>query len=623
MSTSPDRKLYDYTRALASGISLAEGNLKSILPKIYLENKEIVGSAAPLVYEGDAPDRFPQAYDSALDRIGSSFNVFRAPNETDDAYRQKIKLAIIQNPTLAGISNSIKTVFSGLGLDVEVYALNTRDDFFDGITGEFSSPLRGTVGARSYRIVIEISPAFKYSFPKYVDLVVSGDSFYRVKKPGLYSIALDPNKKSGDFNKIDLIKRTRQAANDVLPNVELPARGGNLVNIYKENNKTYVYHKFTNSGTFVPLKPLNVEYLVVGGGGGGGRGSDGGAGGGGGGGGVLMGSLLLENEVDIVVGLGGFSPTSSTGGSSLIGDFVEAFGGGNGGSFSELPQEGGSGGGGSFSDPIGAFGLGGQGSQGGYFLDIDSHSVAGGGGGFSSIGGTGVISSDELSGFPVFGVGGTGGEGIESSITGIPVVYGSGGGGGVSLTADTGLNAYLEGGEGGTNAGVGGSANYLDSFGSFPVVAPGQSGVENTGAGGGGGAHVLLNPSDVSAMESSIGGPGGSGIVVLRYEIEQESSLEGVTVFSSEVVSPNTKIDLGFLTQFQDLKVIANSDTSDTSYESFLTFNKQEFDFYKNPAYNGLLSAFGVNFLREIFQNTLSYGVIIERINVRQAGSGG
>jgi hypothetical protein len=311
MSITSDKTLYDYTRALASGIALADGNLRSVLPKIYLENKQIVGDEAPLIYEGDIPDRLPQAYDSALDRIGSSFNVFRGPDETDDAYRQKIKLSIIQNPTLAGISNSIKTVFSGLGLDVQVFSKNTRTDFFDAVSNNFADPLRGTLGARSYRIIIEISPAFKYSFPKYVDTVNSGDMFYRVKKPGIYTLTLDPNKEFGNFNSVRVITRNSQRPN---------------------------------------------------------------------------------------------------------------------------------------------------------FL---------------------------------------------------------------------------------------------------------------------------------------------------------------TTVFSSESAESGTKINLGFLSQFQDIKIIVNNDVSVSVYESFLTFNNSEFDFYKNAAYNGLLSAFGVNFLREIFQGTLSFGVIIERINVRQAGSGG
>jgi hypothetical protein len=310
MSITPDKRLYDYTRALAAGIALTEGNLKSFLPKLYLENTEFLNGETPLVYEGDIPDRFAQAYEDALDRIGFAFNVPRGPNETDDAYRQKIKLRIIQNPTLSGISNSIKTVFSGLGLDVNVVSVNARENFFDAVGTNFSSPFRGLTGARSYRIIIEVSSAFKYSFPKYVDTVSSG-VFYRVKKPGYYTLTLDPNGDTAGEGVIDVVTRNVQRAQFLIP------------------------------------------------------------------------------------------------------------------------------------------------------------------------------------------------------------------------------------------------------------------------------------------------------------------------VFSSEVAFSGIEIDLGFLTQFQEIRVTRNSDNSDIFYNSKLTFNKREFDFYKNPAYNGLLTAFGVGFLREIFNNTLSFGVIIERIIVRQAGSGG
>jgi hypothetical protein len=95
------------------------------------------------------------------------------------------------------------------------------------------------------------------------------------------------------------------------------------------------------------------------------------------------------------------------------------------------------------------------------------------------------------------------------------------------------------------------------------------------------------------------------------------------STFSSESLTPGTEVELGFLTTFQEIGILRNNEVFDNSYLSWLVFNNREFDFYKNPAYNGLLTAFGVNFLREIFQNTLSYGIIIERIIVRQSGSGG
>jgi hypothetical protein len=308
---SPEKTLYDYTRALASGISVTEGNLKSFLPKLYLENEKSFVGVGYLVYEGDIPDRFPQAYENALNKIGSSFNVFRGPNETDEAFRQKIKLKIIQSPTLSGIANSIKTVFSGLNLDINIKVKNASEDSFTGIETNFNSSFRGGVGTRSYRIIVEITPSFKYEFPKIVEVVPSG-SFYRVKKSGVHTLILDKN---NEF--------------------------------------------FQNSGLI---------------------------------------TVLLRNTQNR-----------------------------------------------DFSNPV----------------------------------------------------------------------------------------------------------------------------------------------------------------------------------FSSESVISGTEIDLGFLTIFQEFRILRNNDDFDSTYKSFLLFNNKKFDFYKNPAYNGLLTAFGVNFLREIFQDTLSYGVIIERIIVRQAGSGG
>jgi hypothetical protein len=309
---SPDKRLYDYTRALASGISLSDGTVRSFLPKLYLENKNISAELAPLVYEGDVPDRYPQAYEDALDRIGRAFGIFRGPNETDDAFRQKIKLRIIQSPTLSGISNSIKTVFFGLNLDVNVQSVNAFTDSFTAVDNNFNTSLRGTLGARSYRIIIEITPAFKYAFPKFVDVIPSGGAFYRVKKSGYHTLILD---RFGEF---------------------------------------------------------------------------------------------LENSGNIKI-------------------FVK--------------------------------------------------------------------------------------------------------------------NTQI------------------------PTIPP--------------------------------------------------------STFSSESVTPGTEIELGFLTTFQEIGILRNDEFFDNSYLSWLVFNNREFDFYKNPAYNGLLAAFGVNFLREIFQNTLSYGIIIERIIVRQSGSGG
>ena len=120
-------------RLLASGLAISDSYLKTILPNLYLENKKIY-SNTPLVYSGDYPDRYSQAYLDALNRIGSSFGVERGPGESDEAYRQKIKLSIIKSPTISGINTAVKTLFSGLGLNVNVVSMSGNENFFDAVS---------------------------------------------------------------------------------------------------------------------------------------------------------------------------------------------------------------------------------------------------------------------------------------------------------------------------------------------------------------------------------------------------------------------------------------------------------------------------------------------------------
>ena len=104
------------------------------------------------------------------------------------------------------------------------------------------------------------------------------------------------------------------------------------------------------------------------------------------------------------------------------------------------------------------------------------YGAAGAGGGATEVGGNGT-KGDEYKG-------GDGGAGLVSDITGIMMVYGSGGGGS-STWGGAGV-----GGEGAGDGVYGGN---------------GMSGLANQGGGGGGGSRTFN------------GGAGGSGIVVLRY----------------------------------------------------------------------------------------------------------
>ena len=258
-------------------------------------------------------------------------------------------------------------------------------------------------------------------------------------------------------------------------------------------------HTFTSSGNFVLTKSTTIEYLVVAGGGGGG-GNDGGqdfsgGSGGGGAGGHRTGSATPSASTHtITVGGGGSGNlnqfSGSDGNNSAFGSIVSTGGGGGGGcnNGGSNGRGGGSGGGAAGDDGstvfTGGAGTSGQGNAGG---DTGSSSNAGGGGGGGAGGaGAGGVGHD----------GGAGGAGTASSITGSSVTRAGGGGGGVG--AGTGVVA--SGGSGG--GGSGASRN----------VANATAGSANTGGGGGGAAD-----SNVSSEQD--GANGGSGIVILRYNV--------------------------------------------------------------------------------------------------------
>ena len=278
-----------------------------------------------------------------------------------------------------------------------------------------------------------------------------------------------------------------------------------------------------------PDYATNVEIMVVGGGGAGGFKM----GGGGGGGGVFHDAaypVTTNTDYRINVGKGGTAPsdaaTESAKGNgewsyfALAGDesnpLILVPGGGGGGSFSGDPvsaavaagADGASGGGGTCALAGGAATEGGAyGHAGGRGNDAFNggavgQTAAGGGGG---AGRAGLQAT-----FDQWSAGGAGGVGVENSMTGEQLFYGAGGGGGYAyrweVSKDGSLNYTKPGGGG---SGIGGdAANVRDG-------TPATSGVENTGAGGGGGSMVWEGTSDESLWQ---GGNGGDGVVLISYE---------------------------------------------------------------------------------------------------------
>lgn len=247
-----------------------------------------------------------------------------------------------------------------------------------------------------------------------------------------------------------------------------------------------------------PFTTGKVKALLVGGGGGGG----GYFGGGGGGGDVEYNEALsITNQAySVVIGTAGTWPVGVTPGSTAGNttfNSITAYGGGNGavGGGTLTPNgraatSGGSGGGGGSSDysAAGAAGSGNRVYAGG--------SAGGGGGTYASAGGGGAGGA----GGSVTGastVGGVGGLGYSSSISGSALTYGGGGGGACSTLAG--------GTVGGSGNGGGGNGSLGDGGGQY--VSGGTAARANSGGGGGGGY----------ASSVITGMAGADGTLVLSY----------------------------------------------------------------------------------------------------------
>jgi hypothetical protein len=276
----------------------------------------------------------------------------------------------------------------------------------------------------------------------------------------------------------------------------------------------------TTTGTFVPnFTDSSVDFLVIGGGGAGGSGGGDqvGAGGGGAGGyrtsystsGGSPGtpesklSLTIGASYTVTVGAGGDgatggstgSPQAGANGSNSTFSTITSVGGGGGGGTGGSPTSGNTGGSGGGANPYAGsagFGTAVQGFA-GFKTNTTSFSGGGGGGGASGIGGN-------SSGPTLLSIGGAGGTGLTSAITGISVARGGGGGGGAYSTTSS-----ASGGSATSGGGSGASSSSASNI-------PGSPGTQNTGGGGGGAAGGGTSQSVINK-----GGSGGSGIVVIRF----------------------------------------------------------------------------------------------------------
>ena len=311
---------------------------------------------------------------------------------------------------------------------------------------------------------------------------------------------------------------------------DMSATGGTVI-IQNE----YAYHIFTVTGqnTFVPLLNGTVEVLLVGGGGSGGQvlGS-----GGGGGGVIWMPSITVSagQNYPIFVGAGG---TNGNNGETTTAFNASAGGGGRGISHKTSSGSGiagGSGSGAAYAQGQTIIYNGGAGNSGnslgpnrGFIYGNKGGNMlterisnplrqAGGGG----AGRPGLDTDVNIHYNTGQNGAGSGGEGVLNRIyLERDYYWGGGGGGGTSNTIGGwgGLGGG-GGGAGGFGVGIGGGrALNSGANGGFGGNTNGGAGGANTGGGGGGGE-----------WEFSVGGAGGSGIVVIRYLRQINNSSLGI-----------------------------------------------------------------------------------------------
>ena len=344
-------------------------------------------------------------------------------------------------------------------------------------------------------------------------------------------------------NDIDYIKKYITTDNatgiKLKSSFDLSSRGYSLETAL--DNPNYKLLVYRIDGSLILNKDITCDILLVGGGGGGGLNIHNEGGGGGGGGGVGIGTITLQKGTYTInignggnggINNGGNGTDGYKGGDTIINlsgsVTLTANGGGAGGG--DNGENGGSGGGGSghTENKIGGNAI--KGSKSPNTLQItfygnnggESHHNSGGGGG----GGAGAKGYSVLNGNKY---GGNGGNGILSSITGMPIYYGGGGGGASANGSNKGGKGGIGGGGNGGNRGTA------------------ENGEVNTGGGGGGSSIVT-------------GGIGGSGIVIIRVKKEDvEAGLTKDELY--EKIDKDTRIINDIKNEFNNkLKGFYNND---------------------------------------------------------------
>ena len=313
------------------------------------------------------------------------------------------------------------------------------------------------------------------------------------------------------------------ASQYVAPTEPIQASGG-IISDYTDPGPGNIYraHIFNSSGTFVvteentnPTLPGDVEIFAIGGGGAGGAYT--GAGGGGGGAFRVTSYPISAATYPITIGAGGVSNSTNSvaqpkGGNTVFTDptpnpNLTALGGGGGASggspHPDSNNDGGSGGGGNANGRGSVL----QPAQNPGVSNLTNFGQVGGTGAGPGQGGGGGAGADGSHGSPnVGGAGGNGTPNVYAYGPGSAVTYGGGGAGGRN-------------GAGQSSGGSGGGGKSRGPANSDTPSHPDSCFGEFAKGGGGGGADNNSTPK-----AGNRGGHGGSGTLIVRYQIGSISS---------------------------------------------------------------------------------------------------
>jgi hypothetical protein len=330
--------------------------------------------------------------------------------------------------------------------------------------------------------------------------VESTDDFYVVYQGKAVQTTAPPDSSVGTAKIVDNAV-TSAKLDATLSALVLPAAygagSGGTEATYTANGKNYKSHTFLTNGTFTVTTAGFFDIMMVAGGG---AGAGWHGGGGGAGNVVIINDTITAGAYPLVIGSGGVGTGAQRGtnGADSTGFGETAFGGGGGGAYNIVA--GGSGGSGGAGSALtnGAFTQGGAGCSGklGTREGFRYGNAAGNGWYYNHQGAGGGGAGEKGEEGSSTSKAGNGGDGIPNAYrTGSNIYYGGGGGGG-SWNGTSLANVGLGG------AGGGGNGNYANT-------STMTAGVANTGGGGGG----------FGGNNSQAGGNGGSGIIVIRYEV--------------------------------------------------------------------------------------------------------